>query len=517
MNPVAEALSRPEAYPHPVETGTDIQVVETHISWIFLTGAYAYKLKKPVDLGFLDFSTLEQRQRCCFEELRLNRRLCPDLYLEVLPVTEANGSYRIGGDAPAVDYVVRMLQFDRKFELDRLLRDHALTIERIGEIATIVAAFHRTAQHAEDSSHFGTPEVLLEPMIENLDITEQIVHTPGETAAMETIRQWTLDEHRRLGAFMRRRKASGFIRECHGDMHTGNMVIWRGSIAIFDCIEFNRKLSVIDVISDASFLFMDLSHSGQTHLAWHFLNAYLAGTGDYAGLALLRLYCTYRAMVRTKVTAIRFSQENDAEKLTNTLDEHRSYLALALGYVRPSAPVLVLMHGVSGCGKSVLASKLADTGGFVHVRSDLERKRLFNIAPEGNSSLAGVDIYTPQASEQTYSTLLDAAESALSGGFTVIVDATFLRYDQRSLFIELAERMSCRCRILCLHAPVATLMERVRERLLKGTDPSEADPAIVEAQLRTVEAPAGNEKSLCIGVDTQGPVDHAALAATLLI
>jgi len=503
MNPVAEALRRPEAYPHPVETGTGIQVVETHISWIFLTGAYAYKLKKPVDLGFLDFSTLAQRHHCCLEELRLNRRLCPDLYLDVLPVTAGNGNCRIGGEGAVVDYV------------DRLLRDHALTIDRIGEIATIVAAFHQAAHHADPDSPFGAPDVLLEPMIENLDITEQIVHSPGETAAMETIRRWTLGEHSRLSGFLRQRKASGFIRECHGDMHTGNMVIWNGRIVIFDCIEFNSKLSTIDVISDASFLFMDLEHSGQTALAWHFLNAWLAGTGDYAGLALLRLYCTYRAMVRAKVTAIRFSQENDSGKQASILDEHRSYLTLAQGYVHHALPVLVLMHGVSGCGKSVLASKLADTGGFVHLRSDIERKRLFGIAPEGKSAIAGIDIYTPLSTERTYGTLLDAAGSALSGGFTVIVDATFLRSEQRRPFIELAEKMNCRCRILCLHAPVETLIERVRDRLLKGADPSEADPAVVEAQLRTVEAPAGNEKALCIGVDTQGPVDHAALAAAL--
>jgi uncharacterized protein len=515
MNPVAEALRHPEAYPHPVETDTGIQVVETHISWIFLTGGYAYKLKKPVNLGFLDFSTLGQRHRCCLEEVRLNRRLCPDLYLDVLPVAGKNGAYRIGGEGPAADYVVRMVQFDRKFELDRLLRGHALTVERIGEIATIVAAFHRTAPRADAASPFGTPDVLLEPMIENLDITEQIVHSDGETAAMETIRQWTLGEHRRLSGFLRQRKAAGFIRECHGDMHTGNMVIWNGRIAIFDCIEFNRKLSVIDVISDASFLFMDLEHSGQTHLAWHFLNAWLAATGDYAGLALLRLYCTYRAMVRAKVTAIRFSQENDTEERATILDEHRSYLSLALGYVRPSPPLLVLMHGVSGCGKSMLASKLADTGGLVHLRSDIERKRLFGIGPEGKSALAGLDIYTPIATERTYGTLLDAAESALSGGFMVIVDATFLKASQRLPFIEMAGRMHCPCRILCLHAPVETLMERVRNRLLTGADPSEADPAVVEAQLRSVEPPVGNEKALCIGVDTQGPLDHAALAAAL--
>jgi hypothetical protein len=514
MNPVAEALRHPEAYPHPVEEGGNIQVVETHISWIFLTGLYAYKLKKPVNLGFLDFSTLEKRRNCCLEELRLNRRLCPDLYLDVLPVVAAHGGWRIGGDGPAVDFVVRMLQFDRSFELDRLLVANALPIERIGEIAKIVSCFHSSATVAPAYSTFGTPEVLLVPMLENLDRTGDLVHTPEESNAMEAIRNWTLHEHRRLESVLKRRKECGFVRECHGDMHTGNMVIWNGKVMIFDCIEFNPKLSVIDVMSDAAFLFMDLQHSGRIRLAWHFLNTYLSNGGDYNGLRVLRLYCTYRAMVRAKVTAIRLMQETGREMQNAILDEHRSYLSLSLGYVRPSPPLLVLMHGLSGSGKSVLASMLADSG-FVHLRSDIERKRLFGISPLDSSRPSGMDIYAPEATAQTYRMLLDAAESALSGNWPVIVDATFLRKSQREPFLELAARMGCMCRIISVQAPFETLRKRVTERLEKGADPSEADPAVLEAQLKSVEPPEGDEKALCIEVDTQGPVDYEKLAASL--
>jgi aminoglycoside phosphotransferase family enzyme/predicted kinase len=511
---VAEALRQPECYPHPVDP-RGVGIVETHISWIFLTGSFAYKLKKPVDLGFLDFSTLERRRSCCYEELRLNRRLCPDLYLDVLPVTAQEGTCRVGGDGTIVDYVVRMVQFDRTMELDRLLAAEALTPAIVDQIAGIVSAFHLAAPHAATDTPQGTPDVLLVPMLENLDRTGKIVHSPDETAAMEQIRAWTLEEHRRRTALMQERKASGSIRECHGDMHTGNMVLRNGKVDIFDCIEFNPNLSVIDIISDAAFLFMDLQHAGRNDLAWRFLNGWLAVTGDFPSLRLLRLYCTYRAMVRAKVTAIRLSQEEDESGRRQILKEHRSYLALASSYVHSTKPMLILTHGVSGTGKSFISARLADAPGCLHLRSDIERKRLFGISPYESSRSSGHDIYTSDASERTYRALLEAADAALSGGWPVIVDATFLKERQRRPFIELADSCGAACRILVLSAPEAVLRERVRARLEAGGDPSEADIAVLESQLRTVEPPYGNEKALCIDIDTQGPADMTNLLEQL--
>ncbi|NTU92900.1 MAG: AAA family ATPase [Chlorobiaceae bacterium] len=515
MNTVAKALSHPEAYPHRVEADGCVQVVETHISWIFLTGRFAYKLKKPVDLGFLDFSTLERRHHCCLEELRLNRRLCPDLYLDVLPVVLINGHPFVGGEGVAIDYVVRMVQFDRDFELDRLLKNGALTAGIVSEIAEVVAAFHQSARHAPASTAYGNPDVLLKPMLENLDRTGELIHTPEESASMQRIRTWTLDEHHRLGPVMRERKENGFIRECHGDMHTGNMVIWNGRVMIFDCIEFNPNLSVIDVMSDAAFLFMDLQHSGSSELAWRFLDGYLQETGDYEGLRVLRLYCTYRAMVRAKVTAIRLMQERREERRDAVLEEHRTYLAQSLRYLDPAPPALVLMHGVSGTGKSFHAKRIAEAGGFVHLRSDVERKRLFGIRPLESSRNQGLDIYTGETTDRTYRVLLGSAEAALAGGWTVIVDATFLKKRQRRPFIELAGKLGCRCCILNLHAPLETLRNRIVARSVSGDDPSEADVAVLESQLLSVEAPDDSEKALCIDIETEGPVNHAALAVTI--
>jgi hypothetical protein len=298
-------------------------------------------------------------------------------------------------------------------------------------------------------------------------------------------------------------------------MHTGNMVIWHGKIMIFDCIEFNPELSVIDVMSDAAFLFMDLDHSGRPGLAWHFLNAYLSKSGDYAGLRVLRFYSTYRAMVRAKVTSIRLTQESDEDRKIAILEEHRSYLKLALDYTRPGEPMLLVTHGLSGSGKSHLSSRLADRSGFAHIRSDVERKRLFGIESYERSALKGLDIYSPEATHKTYETMLDAAKSALAGGCTIIVDATFLKKSQRSMFTRLAAGMNCRCRILCFQAPPEVLRARVLARHEEGRDASEADIDVLAAQMRSDEPPDGDEKALCIEIDTQGEVDLDALIAAL--
>lgn len=509
----AEALRHPEAYPHPVEP--EIVVVETHISWLFLTGRFAYKLKKPVNLGFLDFSTLERRRHFCHEELRLNRRLCPELYLDVLPVTESAGKLRIGGDGEAVDYVIRMVQFDRRFELDRLLRNGELTKRQIDEAATVIAAFHAEAPRADPAAKFGTPEVIVKPMLENLDLTEEVARTIEELSDIEKLRHWTLAEHRRLSGIVRERKALGMVRECHGDLHTGNMVIRDGEIVIFDCIEFSHALSIIDVMSDVAFLFMDLEHSGHPELAWHFLNGWLTKSGDYGGLQVLRLYCVYRAMVRAKVTSIRLAQESGEEEKAKTLAEHHSYIQLALGYTRPRKPMLLITHGLSGSGKSVISAQLADAGGFIHIRSDVERKRLFGIDSLDRSAGKGLDIYTAETTRKTYAAMLDATSTALSAGFPVIVDATFPDAHKRAPFLRLARTLEYPCHILCFHAPREVLRERVRARHEAASDASEADLNVLEAQLHAIAPPDGDEKALCIKIDTEGEINIEALLKAL--
>jgi hypothetical protein len=513
MHPLAEALLRPEAYPH--STGAEIQVVETHISWIFLTGRFAYKLKKPVNLGFLDFSTIELRHRYCLEELRLNRRLCPELYLDVLPVVAMGSSFRIGAEGPVIDYVVRMVQFDRSFELDRLLQADRLGIEEIDRIVELIVEFHTSAPPAPQDAPFGKPDVLIMPMLENFESLSRSGGSGWESEIAETIRSWTIEAHRRLIPVLRTRKEKGFIRECHGDMHTGNMVLWNGRIMIFDCIEFNSRLSVIDVMSDAAFLFMDLDHSGHKPLAWRFLNLYLSGTGDYEGLRLLRFYSVYRAMVRAKVTAIRCDQEGDANRKVAISEQHRTYLALALRYTTLKRPLLVITHGLSGSGKSMHSSQLSGLAGMVHIRSDVERKRLFGIGQLSRSADTGIDIYSSEATEKTYGVMINAARAAIEAGWPVIVDATFLKRTQREMFIMLAESLCCRCRILDFLAPVEVLKQRVSVRYEKADDASEADSRVLELQMRSDEALDEKERAIRVVADTGSPVDHEKLLAML--
>jgi len=285
---------------------------------------------------------------------------------------------------------------------------------------------------------------------------------------------------------------------------------------IFDCIEFSHTLSIIDIASDVAFLFMDLEHSGRKALAWHFLNAWLSESGDYAGLRVLRFYCAYRAMVRAKVTSIRLAQETVEYEKKETLAEHRSYLKLALAYTRPQPPILLITHGVSGSGKSRHSSKLADAGGFIHIRSDIERKRLFGIDSLDRSASRGIDIYTPAATQKTYDTMLYAASTALSSGFSVIVDATFTDRKRRLTFIHLADSMNCRCRVLCFHASPDVLRQRVEARHKEGGDPSEADLEVLASQLHADMPPDGDEKTLCIDIDTEGEVLIEALLATIV-
>ncbi len=509
MEAILEALIRPDAYPHPTEA---ITVVETHISWVLLTGTWADKVKKPVNLGFLDFSTLEKRAYFCHEELRLNRRLAPELYLDVVPVTRSQEALRIGGSGTAIEYAVKMAQFDRAFELDRLLAGNRLHAEHIDSIIRTVAAFHRTIPHADPDSEYGRPEKLILPLLENFRHTEELVACDAEKVLLEKIRRWALDEHHRLASRFLERKAGGFIRHCHGDMHTGNMVWQKDRVLIFDCIEFSPALSMIDVTSDIAFLFMDLEHSGNPGLAWRFLNGWLSATGDFESLRLLRFYSLYRATVRAKVTAIRYEQEADEARRHAIREEHLSYVRHAFHYTLPGSARLMITCGVSGSGKSTHGGEIACRMQAVHIRSDIERKRLAGIGPDaGSRNRDGLDIYTASFTETTYRRLAEIAATALEEGFPVLVDATFLEKGERRRFRELAARYGCPFTILHFHADEAILRERVKARFLEGRDPSEADEAVLQRQLEAAEPLPEEERPDEILIDTGREVDYRGI------
>jgi len=505
---LVEKLRQPSAYTHPVEK---IEVVETHISLVFLTGQYAYKIKKSVNLGFLDFSSLENREHFCREELRLNRRLCKELYLDVLPVTMQGGNVMIGGKGNIVDFAVKMLQFERSQEVDTLLASNRITGDHIDRISRIVSAFHESAPAAGPDTPYGRAEILIKPIRDNFTEAERLKSERKEKALLKILKQWTEKEYSHLMPLFSRRKAQGAVRECHGDMHTGNMVLWKKSIMIFDCIEFNPLLSTIDVMSEIAFLVMDLKHSGHPEYAWRFLNNYLSLTGDYEGLPLLRFYMTYRAMVRAKVTAIRHLQEKNREEKEKTLAEHHSYISTALACSSPAHPGLILTCGVSGSGKTSVAREIASHIPAIHIRSDIERKRLFGLKQFDRSGWdLSREMYSEKSSRKTYTRLFEIASTCLMNDYTVIVDATFLRREERERFMALSRNAQCPVFILHCTAPVKLLEERVTARNLSGGDASEADRSVLMEQLRHLSSFSTEEQSTTVTIDTSTSASTAS-------
>jgi aminoglycoside phosphotransferase family enzyme/adenylate kinase family enzyme len=450
---------------------------------MMLVGDIAYKIKKPVNLGFLDFSTLEKRHYYCEKELNLNRRLAPDLYLDVVAITGDSQHPEIGGNGPILEYAVRM----QRFPGNGLLSQHIdrLSPELVDGLAYKVADFHVGIDRVDEGSPWGSPELVYHPMQENFDRIKLLEHEPEIKIQLDRLEQWARQTFTDLTGSMVARKAAGFVRECHGDMHLGNITLIDNEPVIFDGIEFSEELRWIDVISEISFLVMDLEKKGRKELAQRFLNSYLERTGDYDGLELLAFYKAYRALVRAKVASIRLSQNDVAEEERPDLESDLcDYINLAESYIQPGHPALVITHGVSGSGKSFASKLLAMWLPAVHIRSDVERKRLAGLRSDQDSdSEPGGGIYSDDASGKTYQRLLDLAEDLIAFGYIAIVDATFLKHEQRQLFADMADRMLVPFVILDMRVSKQVLRERVRERLEHGDGVSEANEEILDRQL----------------------------------
>jgi hypothetical protein len=445
-----------------------IDCIETHISWVLLAGARAYKIKKPVTLPFLDYGTVERRRACCMQELALNRRFAPALYLGVV---------ELAGE-PAVE----MRRFDEESRLDHVSSNGDLTGAHLTQLARTLAAFQEQAAVAP--AEFGTPERIRADALENFD--ELLRLLPVEVPLLTRLRQWTEDEWRRHEADFTRRRAAGRVREGHGDLHLGNLVLLDGRVVPFDGIEFNEGFRCIDVASEIAFTLLDLLDHRRPGLAGWLLDAWLVASGDYDALAVLRFYLVYRAMVRAKVAALR----GQATAAAADAQEAAGYLALAARLTVPPAPNLTITCGPSGCGKTHATNRRLASADFLHtvrVRSDVERKRLFGLAPEAAS---GGAIYTPEATLRTYARLAELAEEAIRSGWSVIVDAACLKRAERDAFRALAEKLNVSFAIL---APAATPEECARRLAARRGDASEATVAVMEQQLRWLEPLGADE------------------------
>jgi uncharacterized protein len=477
--------------------GARPQLIETHISWVLLVGDLAYKLKKPVRFGFLDFSTLQARHRYCEEELRLNRRLADGLYLGVEPVIDDGGSPRIGGKGTVVDYAVRLQRFPADALASALLAQGRLAEDDLAALARRIASFHRRATVAGPASPHGTPERI------TADALRPFAGLPaGEAAAKGAeLTGWIQAQTPRLAPLWRARRDAGFVREGHGDLHLDNVLRWQGALTAFDCIEFDEGLRFIDVLNDVAFLVMDLHAHRRPDLAAVFLNAYLEEGGDYAGLPVLRHYMVYRAGVRALVASLREAQGVRSASALHAND----YLGLALRLARSSDPRLLITHGLPGSGKSYLSQRLAARSGAVRVRSDVERQRLL-----GSGHYRAVD------SEQVYARLIEVARGALVAGWPAIVDAACLKREQRDGLRALAAEQGVPFAILDCQADDALLRQRLRARAAAGVDASEADEAVLDLLRANEEPLQGDELVQAIRVDAVRPTSIGGLTALWL-
>ena len=464
-------------YPH---AARNVRLVETHISWVLLAGRYVYKIKKAVDPGFLDFMDLSSRRHYCEEELRLNRRLAPRIYLDVIPVGGTPREPALN-TLPAIEYAVRMKRFPASRELDRMAARGKLLPRHMDSLATTIAQFHAALPPAEAGSAFGSAENVHAAVSDVFDQLQAVLKDGEDKAAATLLRRAMETEYARRRDHFTQRRIQGFIRECHGDLHLGNIVLVGEQPVPFDGIEFSPALRWIDVMSEVAFTVMDLLRFRHPGLAYRFLNAYLEITGDYSGISLLRYYVAYRAAVRAMVSAIRAGQTNlSGRSATKALTESHDFLALAREYLAQRRSALIITHGLPGSGKSTFAQAALERLQGIRIRSDVERKRLFGLGALSSSRSQADDIYRPDATQRTYKRLHELARELLTGGFPVVVDAAFLRRDERSCFQELAHELGVPFAIASIRADTSTSRARIIQRQNAAKDASEAGLAVLD-------------------------------------
>ena len=481
--------------------GAAVELVETHISWVLLAGDRAWKIKKPVRLGFLDFGSLERRHHFCDEELRLNRRYAPTLYLDVLPIAGTPCAPEPGGAGAPIEYALRMRRFPARALFGELLVDGRLQAAHIDTLAQRVAALQAQAPVAGPESPWGRPADIVATFSAVID------RLAAQGVPVDDLRSWLAAQAAALTPLWAERRRAGFVRECHGDLHLGNAVLLEEGATAFDCIEFDPALRWIDVQSDIAFLAMDLLAHRRAELAWRFVNAWLDASGDHGGAPMLRFHLAYRALVRSLVERLHAPAAGEPTAA--------DYLALARRLaLEPPQPRLLVTHGLAGSGKTWLTQRLLEASGALRLRSDVERKRLFGLAALDDSAarVAG-GIYGEEANRRTYGHLRDQAAALLHAGWPAIVDAACLKRAERAQFAALAAELGVPFLLLDCQADAATLRQRVRERQRLRADASEADESVLERQFGLDEPLTGAERAAALQVRTDGELDIGAVAA----
>ena len=481
---LCRALSERQAGP--------VSLIETHISFVLVGLEHAYKIKKALRTPFLDQSTLALRQRACLEEMRLNTRLAPELYLAAVPITGTVDDPDLSTHGPTIDFAVKMRAFSQEGLWETLAARGALRAEHVDDLVRQLVPFHATAAVAPATGRLGTAAHCRAPLLQSLDDIDTLVGPGPLRDSVGRLRAWESAAFASVRTVMARRLARRRVRECHGDLHLGNVTLFEGRSVIFDGIDFSDDLRWIDVMSEIAFMAMDLHACGLSALAHRFVNGYLELSGDYGGARVLNYYLVYRALVRAKVKLLRAAQ--CAKSQPGDAAIHRAAAAncidCALTFSRRDGrrPTLMLTHGFSGSGKSTLTQGLVEASGAIRIRADVERKRLAGVAPSYHGGARTVpELYSWRRTSATYGQLARQAVAVLAGGWHVVLDATYLRRTHRDRLQRLAARLGVQRLILDFEADPEVLSRRLQKRSAQGDDASDADEAVLAMQMRTAE------------------------------
>ena len=475
LPPLIQQMCQPEFYPHPVTE--PIRLLQTHVSYVLLTGDYAYKVKKPVNFGFLDYSTLEKRQHFCQEELRLNNRTAASLYLAVVAIHQEGNSFHLGGAGETVEYAVKMVQFPQDTLLSTLYERGELTEDLIRKLAETVADFHLRAETNDHIRSYGEVSQIRAAFDENYEQTQGYIGGPQTQQQFDQTKTYTDKFFATRKELFHKRIEQDWIRACHGDLHLNNIAYWQNQLYLFDCIEFNEPFRYVDVMYDVGFVVMDLIAKDCPNLANVFLNHYVEQTGDWEGLQLLPLYISRQAYVRAKVTSFLLNDPSVDEAIKqDASDRAAKYYRLAWSVVQPQPGKLYMMVGLSGSGKTTTARAIAKHTQAIHIRSDAVRKHLAGVSLKEKG---GNHLYTPEMSQKTYERLLALGLKLTRAGFAVILDAKYDRQSLRQQVIEAAEAADIPLHMVHCTAPQGVLEARLNAR---SGDIADATVAILRQQ-----------------------------------
>ena len=495
---LVERLLDPAAYPHPTQ---GIRLIETHISWVFLTGTYVYKVKKPCDLGFLDFTTLERRREFCREEVRLSGRFAPELYLGAVPITGTFAEPHVDGVGEPIEWAVKLRQFDEAGRLDRVFADHRLSADDCQRLGAEIAQVQAGLAVADPASPWGTPQAVMEAVALNLDQLRRWRSDAGPRA--DGLERWLRGHLETLAPAIDRRKTAGRIRECHGDLHLANIVLHDGRMMAFDAIEFNAALRWIDVANDIAFLAMDLEARGRPDLAAHAVSSWIEAADDHDAARVLPVYMVYRAIVRAAVAAIRSRQmaAGGIQQAAAACAETDRYLDLAERLTMPCRAVLFATSGVSGSGKTTVAARVVGQAGAIRLRSDVERKRLAGMAATDRPATDDQtqSLYAPATTRRVYERLATLARTVLAAGTSVVVDAACNTRSQREVLAAVAREARVPLVWLDFDIPPDAVLARVTRRQAADSDASDASADVVRAQLAAREPITAEELSAVPG------------------